>query len=471
MIKKFFLPAYLFLLCLTFSSCGGKDGDQGKKDSTITNIVADALTHGDDADSGNINQVACIPPDSSIINMTWFKQRTAEWCWAACMQMCMVYYGRQYYVDQCEIRNNKYNVSVASGERMMTGINCCDYPTPTQCVEGGMPDFKCYGFKSKTATFRLLDWNGIRNEIGCTKRPFCGVWEWTGGGSHMVVVCGYSSGQTQVKIYDPLQDDPYYTDYNIFRNKDGVYTNTMDLYSIEPDPGVTNPQCKHGNNTPVPEPQTIMRFPTVFFKLPGIYFDSVNTDTINKGFFYKYTKLELYSFLKLIKPENFMEFGFKAPPINDSIKLGTPMREYIIRKDSLAKHNKSISYTGLFIPLNYYFVPVINNSYYAFGMDVRALNNNYKPVSFGGANFTKKLGIALNNILTAYTFIDPKSIFRVDIPSMNLYFLGFYLSNELYLLPVIENLKNRLVTSTFYKANDLLPVLADSLKLYDDLPR
>ncbi len=121
-------------------------------------------------------------------------QHTDSWCWAASGEMTMNFLGASPPVTQCDEANKQFGKT-----------NCCDSPTPAECINGGWPEYPKYGFTADMTTDAPLTWDQVRDQIYCRNRPFAFSWHWDGGGGHMMVLTGYVvvAGQQNVVINDP----------------------------------------------------------------------------------------------------------------------------------------------------------------------------------------------------------------------------------------------------------------------------
>ncbi|MCA0239147.1 MAG: C39 family peptidase [Bacteroidetes bacterium] len=119
-------------------------------------------------------------------------QETSMWCWAASGEMCMDFLGRD--VTQCDQANKRFGRT-----------DCCNSSVPSDCVNGGWPEFDKYDFTFNTTSDTPLSWDALKTQIYCFKKPFAFSWHWNGGGGHMMVVTGYAQiGSTRyVAINDP----------------------------------------------------------------------------------------------------------------------------------------------------------------------------------------------------------------------------------------------------------------------------
>jgi papain like cysteine protease AvrRpt2 len=136
----------------------------------------------------------CCRPNATIgsqaVNL--HAQKTNMWCWAASGQMVMEFLGVN--VTQCDEANKRFGKS-----------NCCNSPTPNECVQGGWPEFDKYGFTFAKTSDAPLSWASLQEQIYCQRKPFAFAWHWTGGGGHMMVATGYAviAGTNYVAVNNP----------------------------------------------------------------------------------------------------------------------------------------------------------------------------------------------------------------------------------------------------------------------------
>jgi papain like cysteine protease AvrRpt2 len=167
----------------------------------------------------------CSPPEAgSRLNVILRPQQTSMWCWAASGQMVMEFLGTA--VTQCDEANKRFGYS-----------NCCNVPTPGQCVQGGWPEFNKYGFTFKTTSNAALSWAQVKDQIFCKKKPFAFSWHWNGGGGHMMVLKSYlhtPGFAEQVIINDPWPPnvgDVKVLTYQAYVSGPG-YTHWNDYYDV-----------------------------------------------------------------------------------------------------------------------------------------------------------------------------------------------------------------------------------------------
>lgn len=116
-------------------------------------------------------------------------QQQSNWCWAAVGEMITTFLGAPM-VRQCVEVNVRSNVNY-----------CCS--TPSSCNFIGWPEYEKFGFAG-TSIQRAPTFAEITTEIGA-RRPMTFSWDWVGGGSHIMVVSGYSNDNSlqQVLVTNP----------------------------------------------------------------------------------------------------------------------------------------------------------------------------------------------------------------------------------------------------------------------------
>jgi hypothetical protein len=136
----------------------------------------------------------CHPTDAASVRVTLNGQQTTTWCWAASGQMTMNCLHPSSNVQQCDEANQRFGRS-----------DCCNSPVPSQCVNGGWPEYSKYSFTADTTSDAPLTWKQIQRQIYCARKPFAFSWHWNGGGGHMMVATGYATidGARYVSVNNP----------------------------------------------------------------------------------------------------------------------------------------------------------------------------------------------------------------------------------------------------------------------------
>lgn len=163
---------------------------------------------------------------SLVLNVPLIAQKTEQWCWAASAEMILNYHGYPNEHTQCVQANYKFENN-----------NCCNNPTPTDCIHPGWPEFEKFGYDYYTTEWgNALSWEDLKKEID-SNRPFVFAWGWKNSPSsmgHMMTLVGYSENENirMVYINDPwLPSAPHIT-YEEFVSSNR-YEHWVDYYEIQ----------------------------------------------------------------------------------------------------------------------------------------------------------------------------------------------------------------------------------------------
>jgi len=112
-------------------------------------------------------------------------QAQPEWCWAACAQMVLQFYGQT--VQQCELASKLF------------GQACCDDPGSLLCNDPAqVPDiagvYRQWG-RNAVLVQGQVSFETLQSEINAN-RPVEIGFAWNNGGGHQVLVCGWNIDST-----------------------------------------------------------------------------------------------------------------------------------------------------------------------------------------------------------------------------------------------------------------------------------
>lgn len=150
-----------------------------------------------------------VPPPlgAKSLNVPQIAQEQTQWCWAACADMVLHYYGNTG-IRQCELANWLFGLP-----------GCCSNPSSSLCnrpcqVADVSRVFMNYGVRSSggngTVSFSTLQFelNG--------DRPVEVAYSWNGGGGHVAIVRGWDQNSTGpfLRVNDPAYGSGgvYYSD-------------------------------------------------------------------------------------------------------------------------------------------------------------------------------------------------------------------------------------------------------------------
>lgn len=162
-------------------------------------------------------------PEDERLDIPWFRQRKEMWCWVACAQMVLRFFGT--FLNQCEIAQRQLHKP------------CCNAFTPAYCDEGCTAQEIDQAFtRIGLAGLRLdepASFPDIHDEITSERpRPVVAGVTWAGGGGHLVVISGARrvNDIRYVRVHDPIYGpgDIRYTDLRDFYgpNDNGKWSHT-----------------------------------------------------------------------------------------------------------------------------------------------------------------------------------------------------------------------------------------------------
>ena len=127
-------------------------------------------------------------------------QEERNWCWAAVASAVDRYYSPNSFLTQCEV--------VAE---MPTGAGACLDPDQHN-IKGILEDALIVIGRGKPLISAKLDFTALQAEIDAD-RPVCVAIDWSDGGAHFVVLCGYQQWTDGTNILETVDvADPFYPD-------------------------------------------------------------------------------------------------------------------------------------------------------------------------------------------------------------------------------------------------------------------
>ena len=179
-------------------------------------------------------------------------QEQTNWCWAACSQAVLDYYGNT--IAQCDIANY-----ASSRNGWCTTNICCTNPGSTTCCNKGncmygangcISDILAHWGVNNAGTAAALSVTTVRSEINTNYRPFVIRWGWTGGGGHFIVARGAdevnSGGNVLVWYMDPWPTtgcSQHFSTYSWMVNGDNhTWTHSLTMTTNPPSGSFTSLQ-------------------------------------------------------------------------------------------------------------------------------------------------------------------------------------------------------------------------------------
>ena len=290
---------------------------------------------------------------SKTLNVQLIGQKTNMWCWAASGEMTMKFLGHD--VTQCAQANYRFGYT-----------NCCNSPTPSQCVQGGWPQFSHWGFSSQyTSWGTALSFTQLQQQIDAgAPVPFS--WGWTGGGGHMMVAIGYNSSTNMVYINNPWPVNQGVTKWISYSDyvSGSDHTHWRDYYNISytgTTPGTG--AAEKGNST-----------------MPGAGFDHGKTAATEA----------LKALPDLVTESTYVNMGFPGPLESiDALSLGEPFHVHHVRHDELKAHDHENMPHQLLNNLDELLYPVLMDGQVVCAIGVVQKDGQWRVKSIGDSSLAK----------------------------------------------------------------------------------
>jgi len=126
-------------------------------------------------------------PWAATVSVPQINQEQTEWCWAACAQMVLQFYGDST-VQQCDLATQLF------GEP-----TCCSDPSSALCNEPAqVPDIAgVYASRGRNANLVIgsVPFETLQDEINAN-RPVEIGFAWNDGTGHQALVCGWNVDDT-----------------------------------------------------------------------------------------------------------------------------------------------------------------------------------------------------------------------------------------------------------------------------------
>ena len=178
----------------------------------------------------------------------------------------------------------------------------------------------------------------------------------------------------------------------------------------------------------------------------------------------------LKTFSRLVTKENYKRMGFEDPEEVRTATLGAPLQDFIVRLDELKKYAPGGRLDELLTATGQVVYPVLVKGQVRSSITISKTGAGWQAVSFGGPNFIKLIsGTLAEN--TKATKLDSSAYQVIRVPSLNLFFLGFRLNNELMFVPVADDVRLKFRAGAGIKAENVFSAVLPEAKAHNGLPR
>lgn len=178
----------------------------------------------------------------------------------------------------------------------------------------------------------------------------------------------------------------------------------------------------------------------------------------------------LKTFSRLVTKENCGRMGFEDPEEVRTATLGAPLQDFIVQLDKLKNYAPGGRLDELLTATDHVIYPVLVKGQVRSSITISKTGASWRAVSFGGPNFIKLIsGTLAEN--TKATRLDSSAYQVIRVPSLNLFFLGFRLNNELMFVPIADNARLKFRAGAGMKAENVFSALLPEARAHDGLPR
>ena len=148
-----------------------------------------------------IMPLAAAAPDGKVLDMPQLHQQTDNWCWAACAEMVLRYFGH----DAAQSKIAERYVAYLKAHNKPHSMGCAD----TQCAVSDFGEvLKMWGVKADHRP-RDIAFSTVRKELDAG-RPVIVLLDWFGSDEcfldgHFVIICGWhiERGEPMLKVNNP----------------------------------------------------------------------------------------------------------------------------------------------------------------------------------------------------------------------------------------------------------------------------
>jgi hypothetical protein len=174
-------------------------------------------------------------------------------------------------------------------------------------------------------------------------------------------------------------------------------------------------------------------------------------------------KQGLETLKKLVDAENYKAMGFESADEVKNATLGAPVKVFLVRLDQLREYQNGSDPNKLLTDINRTVFPVLVRDQVKSSIAVEGQNGKWSAVSFGDADWIKKVAQTIPTPQPATPVI-------VHVAFLNTYFVGQRVNNKLTLTNVTPLPNTRFSEQVTMPAEEVFSLLVPIAKEYNGLP-
>jgi hypothetical protein len=390
----------------------------------------------------------------ATLNVPLYGQQTNVWCWDASSLMIIKYFRPWSTLTECQLAT-----------QATPGQNCCaSSPPVAPCVHTGWEMLSGNGFTFKTSS-TALSFMDFTAEI-TAKRPVLYAVGWTGGGGHMLVADGWSvqagieyvsvndpwppssatvsGGTKEQQTYDYWVGGPWYDHVTWADWYDIVDTKPTPIYTKIPKytPYPIHTALPNHGPISIEKVPIAKESPSPYLELAQVVKLPLGPPLVTRELTVKpeTTQVTSQAFAKLrLAPLDFIQrLGFTSSEEIAGAQLGTPLREYIVPADELAKFTATSAPSSLLTGGLTLFYPVLVNGELRSSVRVLARPGTQAQVIALGDTATAARLAKIPRFSALVRERSVVSIPAVRVPALGLYFVGQVSDGKLQIASIFD---------------------------------
>lgn len=178
----------------------------------------------------------------------------------------------------------------------------------------------------------------------------------------------------------------------------------------------------------------------------------------------------LKAFSQLVTDQNYKAMGFESPGEVRDVKLGEPLRVFMVGLSQLQKYQPGEDPSRLVTPLDQMIYPVAVGDRVRSSIIIAKMGEGWQAIEFGSAAIVTKLS-ELRKSSSDSTRLLPAAYFIVRIQALNLEFLGHRMDNAMMLTPLFDDAFYGFKAGATMPASTVFEMVLPEAKKHDGLPR
>ncbi|WP_143299280.1 hypothetical protein [Candidatus Brocadia sapporoensis] len=173
---------------------------------------------------------------------------------------------------------------------------------------------------------------------------------------------------------------------------------------------------------------------------------------------------------KLVNGQNYKAMGFESLDKVSAVALGEPIRVFLVQLDQLREYKPGSDSNKLLIDADKIIYPFTAREQIRSSVVVEKIQGAWNATNFGGPHLIKILANIRRNASDS-TGIPVSSYIAVQVPALNLYFIGHCTDKELMLTPLLDDPSFGFKAGRTISAIDVFTAILPSVKEHNGLPR